>query len=91
MIAGESAPSESDRYRFLLAMLIDRGVLRQHDRIRQPDGTLGNGWILHGIYGVDDSGDYRGWSHLGPEDAIDSAIIATRTVGEAIARTRRDA
>jgi|JI10StandDraft_1071094.scaffolds.fasta_scaffold71389_3 hypothetical protein len=70
--------TESERYRFLLAMLIDRGVLRKHDRVRQPDGSIGPGWGLHGIYGVDDSGEYRGWSHLGPENAIDSAIAALR-------------
>lgn len=53
------------RYRFLLAFLLERGVLDQYS----------NGiWRLRGIYGVDDSG-LKGAGRT-PEEAIDNAIVA---------------
>ena len=55
------------RYRFLLGLLIERGVLTDK---RYPNGT----WALRGIYGVDDSG-LRGAGRT-PEEAIDNAIVA---------------
>ena len=55
------------RYRFLLGLLIERGVLTN---TRYSNGT----WVLQGIYGVDDSG-IRG-AGLNPEQAIDNAIVA---------------
>ncbi len=63
------AITNDDRYRFLLTMLIDRGVIHQY-----PNGTF----VLRGIYGVDDSG-LRG-AGTSPEQAIDNAIIAARVL-----------
>lgn len=57
------------RYRFLMALLIDRGVLTNK---RYSTGV----WSLQGIYGVDDSG-LRG-AGTSPEEAIDNAILAAR-------------
>ena len=59
----------SARYRFLMALLIDRGVLT--DR-RYSNGT----WSLQGIALVDDSG-LRGAGRT-PEEAIDNAIEMAR-------------
>lgn len=61
--------SNEERYRFLLGLLIDRGVIH-----RYPSGT----WVLRGIYGVDDSG-LRG-AGTTPEQAIDNAIIAAKAL-----------
>lgn len=57
------------RYRFLLAFLIEKGVLTNQ---RYSNGT----WVLRGVYGVDDSG-IKG-AGLTPEQAIDNAIIANQ-------------
>ena len=61
-----NADDDLRRYRFLLAFLIERGVIHQYD-----NGT----WVLRGIYGVDDSG-LRG-AGTTPEQALDNAITAS--------------
>jgi hypothetical protein len=57
------------RYRFLMALLIDHGVLTNS---RYPNGV----WSLQGIYGIDDSG-LRGAGRTA-EEAIDNAIAAAK-------------
>ena len=57
------------RYRFLLAFLIEKGVLTNQ---RYSNGT----WVLRGVYGVDDSG-LKGAGRTA-EEAIDNAIIANQ-------------
>jgi hypothetical protein len=65
LLAESLTGDHARRYRFLLAMLIDRQVL----------APLGDGWVLRGIWGVDDSTEYRAFSlQGGPEGAIDAAI-----------------
>lgn len=54
------------RYRFLLELLLEKGVLHQYTE---------HTWVLRGIYGVDDSG-MRGVG-TSPEMAIDNAIKAS--------------
>ena len=58
---------EQQRYRFLLGLLIERGVLTNQ---RYAEGT----WCLRGIYGVDDSG-LKGAGRT-PEEAVSNAILA---------------
>lgn len=60
---------EGNRYRFLLRLLIKRGVVHQYE-----NGT----WVLRGIYGVDDSG-LRGAGKT-PNEAIDNAMMAERAL-----------